>query len=549
MKTKFTISLLTLLIVSIHFSNAQSPPWAWEKGVGIAGDCEGKGIATDAYGNSYVVGQYSGTVNFGSGITLTTLYSFASEPFVAKYNPNGVIVWAKAIALGNTGSYSAYKVDLDPLGNCYVVGRFFGTADFGNSVTLSSAGGRGFIAKYDANGTALWAKNAADKCYAISVDKNGNSCVNGHFTTAATMGTITLSDPSTQSLKYVARFDNNGVCQWACKVTGTDGLDENFQSIGTDGDGNCYFTGYMPAEHTVIDTAHIDVSIGAGGFMYMAKFNPAGHVQWAKFADYSGSQYPQSLCVNDSGYVYLAGTLLGVNGIYFGVTVSWNNLGNLAKFSKDGNFIWVNEISSSGVDPNNSKVRGLRADSAGNCYMTGSYSGTATFNTDVIALSNTGIFAAKFDNDGNALWGNGVCSYLNGYTYGYAIGFDKYGNGFVAGTYSYNLVFGTDTLFVGNFSSNILVAKLGSAGVGISEFSNSSNVCFTNTGSGIVEMKGFVHPDDIFNLEVYNLRGQKVFSQKMQKPTVDLSFLNSGIYIIRCCNSKDQIVQKISIVH
>lgn len=68
---------------------------------GISFD-EAFGIAVDSSGNSYVTGFFQGSATFGAGeANATTLGSPSQDFFVAKYNPNGALVWAKHA--GGTG--------------------------------------------------------------------------------------------------------------------------------------------------------------------------------------------------------------------------------------------------------------------------------------------------------------------------------------------------------------------------------------------------------------------------------------------------------------
>ena len=74
----------------------------WAKRAGGTGNDWGYGIAKDSAGNSYVTGRFFGTATFGPGetneTTLTSGGGFDSDIFVAKYDPTGMLVWAKHAA-------------------------------------------------------------------------------------------------------------------------------------------------------------------------------------------------------------------------------------------------------------------------------------------------------------------------------------------------------------------------------------------------------------------------------------------------------------------
>lgn len=74
------------------------------------------------------------------------------------------------------------------------------------------------------------------------------------------------------------------------------------------------------------------------------------------------------------------------------------------------NFVWANRAGGIGSDG----CRGLAVDRNGNSYVTGWFSGTATFGGTVInAVGTTDIYVAKYNSSGNVLW----VSHVGGGTY------------------------------------------------------------------------------------------------------------------------------------
>ncbi len=110
---------------------------------------QGNDIATDANGNSYVVGaiQTNGlypTAQFGSFI-LTGHGDY--DWLVVKYDTLGNVLWAKNY--GSTAGDTANGVALDPAGNLYVTGFFSSTMTV-EGVTVTSKGLFDvFLAKFD----------------------------------------------------------------------------------------------------------------------------------------------------------------------------------------------------------------------------------------------------------------------------------------------------------------------------------------------------------------------------------------------------------------
>ena len=76
-------------------------------------------IATDPRGNSYVTGFFSGTATFGAGEANETVLSAAGveDMFVAKYAPNGTLLWATSA--GGTDGDEGSGIATDRRGNSY----------------------------------------------------------------------------------------------------------------------------------------------------------------------------------------------------------------------------------------------------------------------------------------------------------------------------------------------------------------------------------------------------------------------------------------------
>jgi Beta-propeller repeat len=127
------LGVLFWLMVTSFPSSAQNLEWAKRAGGGAIGsDDQGRSIAVDGSGNSYVTGDFAGSATFGAGeLNQTILVSAASSDiFVAKYDSNGFLVWAKR-AGGTSGSDQGRRIALDDSGNSYVTGFFQGSATFG----------------------------------------------------------------------------------------------------------------------------------------------------------------------------------------------------------------------------------------------------------------------------------------------------------------------------------------------------------------------------------------------------------------------------------
>ena len=106
---------------------------------------------------------FQGTAIFGEGEPqqTTLVCAGSTDVFVAKYNSDGTLAWAKRAGGGNHEMASSVTVLSD--GSCVATGKFVGATTFGpgepGQVNMTALGGYDvFVAKFDPDGTLAWAK-------------------------------------------------------------------------------------------------------------------------------------------------------------------------------------------------------------------------------------------------------------------------------------------------------------------------------------------------------------------------------------------------------
>ncbi|MHC4973179.1 MAG: hypothetical protein ACYTG3_12685 [Planctomycetota bacterium] len=171
---------------------------AWAKRAGGGGDYDyGISIAALADGSCVVTGSFGETATFGPGEAGETVLTSAgwADIFVARYNADGTLAWAKRAGSTDFDNGSGIAALAD--GSCVVTGLFGATATFGpgeaGETVLTSAGGFDiFVARYNADGTLAWAKRAGgadyDEGVGIAALADGSCVVTGPFRAAATFG-------------------------------------------------------------------------------------------------------------------------------------------------------------------------------------------------------------------------------------------------------------------------------------------------------------------------------------------------------------------------
>jgi hypothetical protein len=192
----------------------------------FSGDCLGEVITTDINGNCYVSGSFlSNNMTIGNIILYNSWWG-SREIFIAKYDENGNLVWAKSA--GGSSTEVVRSVTVDAAGNSYITGYFqSGSSMTFGTITITNNSTNIFIAKYDSNGNTIWAKslggNDLDYGVGISVDTIGNLYISGHFNSPTiTFGTTTLTNVGSTTDFFIAKCDNNGNFLWAKDAGGID---------------------------------------------------------------------------------------------------------------------------------------------------------------------------------------------------------------------------------------------------------------------------------------------------------------------------------------
>ena len=221
--------------------------------IGGIGDDNGAGVTTDAQGNIYAIGTFTGTADFdpGSG-THDVISKGGTDAYVVKLSPTGALV--SALQLGGTGDDQGTAIALDRGGNILAAGNFAGTADFDPSVgtsNLTSAGNSDvFVAKFNPSENLAWARKAggaaADAVLAITVDKPGNVYTVGQFNGTADFdpgaGTSNLLGTPGLANTFLWKLDSAGNLGYARMFKTASGFSEG-TGVALDAAGNLLVSG------------------------------------------------------------------------------------------------------------------------------------------------------------------------------------------------------------------------------------------------------------------------------------------------------------------
>jgi hypothetical protein len=364
---------------------------------------QGRSIAVDEGGNSYVTGQFSGAATFGLGDANETVLVSAGNKdiFLVKYDPDGQLIWAAQA--GGTGYDLPASVAIDRRGRAYITGftfspvAVFGAGEANETAFVMPLGI--FVAKYDSNGALIWARQAGgaddDRGNAISVDDDGNSYVTGFIVSAtATFGPgedneVRLS-ATRQSRMFVAKYDESGSLLWAKQQEG-EGAGAGL-SIGVDRAGTSYVAGFFSGIATFgageeNQTALIGGLNGSGH--YLARYDRNGSFLGATHV-FLGSGPISAIAIDPAGRSYITGqfrgvAVFGVGEVNETVLTSTGNNAFVAHISRDGELVWVRQAGGN-VDGQAGRGTAIAIDKVGNSYVVGEFGVTRRDGTAVFGL-------------------------------------------------------------------------------------------------------------------------------------------------------------------
>lgn len=330
-------------------------------------------VAVDDFGNSFITGEFDGSLSFGS--TSFTAAGSNSAIFTAKFDPSGHFLWLEQIP--STGGFGR-GISVDAMGNCYIVAQSGGSLVFGTTpITPPSSGQDILIAKYGPNGQALWISFGEgdmlfDPDFEISTDDVGNSYISGAYRFSISFGGPTISSLHPESNALVAKFDPAGQLLWLDSPLGVG----EGNGVSQDALGNAYVVGSFSGSSMAI--GGITLNNSGGPTMYIAKYDPNGQVLWAKTNSGNGQVRLAKITTDSEGNSYVTGMFSG--SISFDShTLSSTTVGHMdvfvVKYDSDGQALWA--VKGGGTSADHGYDICLGTDNA--CYVTGSYRSSSIF--------------------------------------------------------------------------------------------------------------------------------------------------------------------------
>jgi len=547
--------LLTILLTTLTITTALAQNYRWAHGFGTSnGDSQGTSIATDANGNVYVAGTHADTIDFDPGLDTVNIapggfiakydstglfqwairtaynsygtlsiavnatgvyatgcfngtFDFDPSPavvnltanwadiFLAKYDLNGNYLWAKN--MGGANVNASKSIALDNYGNCYITGFFRDSTDFnpdlGINSLISNGNADAFFAKYDSNGTYVWAHSVGDTSYASGT-------------------TIALN--KTENVFYVGGYFN--------------GSPDFDPGIGS----------------TIVTSSNVDD--------FLAKYDTSGNFIWAGAisSSFTGGNLISEIQVYtnpnfSTEYLIVTGSFRNITD--FDLTTGINNFSSagtsqdlyVAMYDQSGNFISLRTLTAG----TSSGPRGIsfQIDSVGSIYLTGTYYGTTDFDpaSNLVNLSSNGnsdIFFAKYDSSGAYLWVKGIGgTYMDQPS---KIALDKASNQYLTGFFTGSMDANPDmgsALLSPSQSENVLIGKyieLPTSILNAHSLNNESIIPYPNPSKDFIFFRESFNQEKL-TVKILNTLGQPVIETVTSSNKININSLAGGVYLLQ----------------
>lgn len=349
-------------------------------------------MVVDAAGNAAITGLFSGplgvpnprslpTMNIGS--FLLTSGNPVGEMFVAKYDPQGNVLWARQ-SVGTQPRSVGRALAFDATGNLYLAGYASDHAYF-EQVTITTGGL--YLAKYTAQGQLLWARTGFGpglRTEQLAVDVAGHVYLVGYITGTLTLGSVTLNAPPPNGVRgYLAQLDAEGAAQWVQPFTS----EEECTGLAVDPKGGVLLTTIF--DGTVTHGGQTFTSLGDTDVLTL-KYTAQGDFAWG--AQLGGSK-PSSNPGGVSGWDQIEGLAVDAAGNSY-VGVSLTGMQTLTTPSgTDDTFCYVVSYTPAGIQRWNQStppyIHALAVSGVDEVYITGEF----YFNHDFgdTHLASTGV--------------------------------------------------------------------------------------------------------------------------------------------------------------
>lgn len=360
-------------------------------------------LASGPGGHFTMAGEFINSAAFGDEILNAV---GGTDVFIVQYNASGDVI--SALRMGAADYDFVQDVSMDGNGNTYVLGYFYGTTQIGSEQYTSYGSQDVFIARIDDAGKVNWSERIggimADYPTGIAVDADGYIYVTGYFYDSIAIGDTTLASQAGSDI-YLARFSPDVELVNVFQAGGSSS--DQVRSISIDHQGYLVITGSFYDDITLADTT-LTTTDPVG--IFLAKLDTSLEPVWALQLDGSYLNIEAYAETDHEGNIYLGGNFS--EDIYFGSATfsagEFNQDVYLAKYDGAGILQWARHGHSYASD----QVVGLGVDENNNVYVSGHFLDTLHFDQltlpYTLCCGSREVFIVNYTTDGLPWWGEQV---------------------------------------------------------------------------------------------------------------------------------------------
>ncbi|HOZ74964.1 MAG TPA: SBBP repeat-containing protein [Flavobacterium sp.] len=558
-----SIFLFRLLAVVLFFTSAtiQSQSLNWVKPINGNGNTFAQNIAVDAQGNSYILGEFTGSIDLDPSAgeyTLTALGEY--DLYVAKFDTDGNFAWARHY--GSTGSEATRYITVDVAGNIYATGQFSGTIDFdpgaGNASYTNIGFGDIFVVKLNSNGDLIWAKQiggpGADWCEAINIDTSGMVFLTGFFrgTVDFNPGSENYSLTAFGDDAFICKLDQNGEFLWAKHFGGASSVSVILRDSKLDAAGNICVAGYFLGTADFDPSAVVfNLTTIANTDIFVAKYDTNGNFFWARQQGGQLNESVSTIAIDSDNNIYTTGYFSGAVDFDPGNAImSLSSIGNddafICKLDANGDLVWAKRLGGTLQD----FARDLKIDATGNLYVSGYFQQTADFElgTGTYELTAAGL------KDGFILQLSADADLLSVYTLGglgndsiSSFDIDALGSLYGCGYFSQTVDFDPEAAVVNLFATGNLdgfVMKLNPNALGTQQPKSAKVLKLYPNPTADYFQIGIANSGEIIQITITDVHG-KILKTFANQPKYEISDLSVGVYLVQAYMANGRFVQKL----
>lgn len=315
-------------------------------------------------GSVAVTGAFRNQIRFGDAtdsVNLVARSSWMPNVFVARYEPDGALAWARSAGADNgpwaAGGSEARSIAALSDGSVVVTGSFFLRLELDGGPVLQTAYGCNtndfdvFLARYWPDGTVAWARRAGgcswEEGLAVAAASDDSIRLTGRFSADAVFGPGEAQETTLQADAgydaFLARYAADGALGWARSIRGA-GNDLGV-GVAVLPDGGAGLVGEFSDTATFGPGEPGQVTMPGGPAL--ARYGADGAFQSVRWID--GEATARGVASAGGGALLVTGTV--VSGAVFGAGTPAEQVlapaqpeAFLARYAADGSLAWVRSL-------------------------------------------------------------------------------------------------------------------------------------------------------------------------------------------------------------